>query len=217
MMRIVVFASGRGSNARNIFGLSRTHPDLISVEALITNKPKAGVIAHAKDCNIPTFVIPLPKIKNRKERRIKHEELIHKRLQSIPFDYICLAGYMRVFTADFVSKYTHNEWPVSKIINIHPALLPSFPGTQGYADAYAYGVRHSGVTTHFVDDGVDTGAIIHQRIFPRNPRDSYEDFSTRGLQEEYICYRETLLALAKNEITVQSNPFHIFLSKEVSS
>ena len=121
---------------------------------------------------------------------------------------------MRVFTSDFVTRYPHNKWPVSKIINIHPALLPSFPGTSGYADAYAYGVRHSGVTTHFVDDGVDTGTIIHQRVFPRNAEDSYEDFCARGLREEHCCYRETLLALAHNQFVTTSDPFHLFLSTE---
>jgi len=216
MIRLVVFASGRGSNAANIFALAQAHPNLLQVEALITNKSQAGVLEHAKQYNIPSIVIPLPKIKDRKERRATHEDLIHAQLNTRTFDYICLAGYMRVFTPTFVARYAHPSWPVSKIINIHPALLPSFPGTQGYLDAFRYGVRHSGVTTHFVDEGVDTGPIIHQRIFPRYPHDVYEEFCQRGLHEEYICYRETLLALAQEQFSVQHDPFQIFLHPEAS-
>ena len=119
---------------------------------------------------------------------------------------------MRVFTPEFVSRYRHEKWPVSKIINIHPALLPSFPGTKGYEDAFTYGVRFSGVTTHFVDEGVDTGTIIHQRMIKRKTHDTLAEFSARGLQQEYLCYRETLYGLATNHVSISFDPFHIFLN-----
>jgi phosphoribosylglycinamide formyltransferase-1 len=212
MMSVVVFASGRGSNAENIFALAKEHPTLIKVEALVCNRSKAGVIEHAQRYGIPYAIIPVPKLKDRTQRRIVHEQQIHEYLSGHSFSYICLAGYMRVFTPSFVSQYRHSTWPVSQIINIHPALLPSFPGTAGYKDAFSYGVHFSGVTTHFVDEGVDTGPIIHQRIIKRNSTDTLEDFSTRGLQQEYQCYRETLYALATNQVAISHDPFHIFLN-----
>ena len=212
MMRIVVLASGRGSNAANIFALAQQYPHLIHVEALICNKPQAGVLAHADSFGVPSFVIPVPKGTDSTERRRKHEERIHECLATLSFSYICLAGYMRVFTPEFVAQYPHSVWPVSTIINIHPSLLPSFPGTHGYDDAFSYGVQISGVTTHFVDAGVDTGTIIHQRSFPRLFGDNLASFSERGLAEEYICYRQTLYALATEQVYVSFDPFHICVS-----
>ena len=211
MLRVVVFASGRGSNARNIFALAQKHPDKISVVALVSNRKKAGVLEYAKEFDIPSFVVPVRLAVPKKERRQRHEEEIAAVLDGLSFDYICLAGYMRVFTQQFVARYSHPTWPVSKIINIHPSLLPSFPGTSGYEDAFRYGVKYSGVTLHFVDAGVDTGAIIHQRIVARQSSDSFTQFQNRGLQEEYQAYKEMLLALAEERYVVQHSPFSLFL------
>ena len=119
---------------------------------------------------------------------------------------------MRVFTANFIDQYKHATWPVSRIINIHPSLLPSFPGTNAYREAFSYGVRFSGVTTHFVDEGVDSGVILNQRIFERKKQDTLDQFQNRGLQEEYLCYRETLLALATGRVSYSKNPFQIFIN-----
>ena len=211
MLRIVVFASGRGSNARNIFALAEKYPDKISVVALVSNRKKAGVLDHAKEFGIPCFVVPVRLSVPKKERRKYHEEEIATVLERFSFDYICLAGYMRVFTAQFVERYPHPRWPVSKIINIHPSLLPSFPGTSGYEDAFRYGVKYSGVTLHFVDSGIDTGQIIHQRIVERKSNDTFEQFQNRGLQEEYQAYREMLFALANEHYVVRHSPFSLFL------
>ena len=211
MLRVVVFASGRGSNARNIFALAQQYPDKISVVALVSNRKKAGVLEYAKEFDVPSFVVPVRLAVPKKERRQRHEEEIAAVLDGLSFDYICLAGYMRVFTEQFVARYPHPTWPVSKIINIHPSLLPSFPGTNGYEDAFRYGVKYSGVTLHFVDAGVDTGAIIHQRIVARKSSDSFALFQNRGLQEEYQAYKEMLLALAEGRYTVQHSPFSLFL------
>ena len=211
MLRVVVFASGRGSNARNIFALAKHHPDKISVVGLVSNRKKAGVLEYAKEFDIPSFIVPVRLSVPKKERRQRHEEEIASVLEGLSFDYICLAGYMRVFTAQFVERYPHPSWPVSKIINIHPSLLPSFPGTSGYEDAFRYGVKYSGVTLHFVDSGVDTGQIIHQRIIERKSDDSFAQFQHRGLQEEYQAYKEMLLALAEERYVIQQSPFSLFL------
>ena len=211
MVRVVVFASGRGSNARNIFALAQQYPDKVSVVALVSNRKKAGVLEYANEFGIPSFVVPVRLSVPKNERRQHHEKEIAAVLDGLSFDYICLAGYMRVFSAPFVARHSHPIWPVSKIINIHPSLLPSFPGTSGYEDAFQYGVRYSGVTLHFVDAGVDTGPIIHQRLVERKSSDSFAQFQNRGLQEEYRAYKELLLALAEERYEVQLSPFSLFL------
>ena len=211
MLRIVVFASGRGSNARSLFALAKKNPDKISVVALVSNRKKAGVIEYAKEFGVPSFVVPVRLSAPKKERRQQHEKEIAAVLDGLSFDYICLAGYMRIFTPQFVARYPHSTWPVSKIINIHPSLLPSFPGTSGYGDALRYGVKYSGVTLHFVDAGVDTGPIIHQRIVERKSQDTFAQFQTRGLHEEHQAYKEMLLALSDERYVVHHSPFSLFL------
>ena len=212
-MKVVVFASGTGTNARNIFALAQKYPDLIEVCALISNKRDAGVLSIAKEFGIESYVVPLERKESKVATRIHHEERICEILDGLQFDYICLAGYMRIFTKDFVQKFPHPEWPVSKIINIHPALLPSFKGHSGYEDAFAYGVKISGVTTHFVNEEVDGGSIIHQRSFERYYDDTIQTFKKRGLEEEYVCYRQTLLALATENIHISSTePFRLHVS-----
>lgn len=213
MLRVVVFASGRGSNARNIFDLAAQNPQKISVVALITNRKKAGVLSHAKDFNIPSFFVPVRKTIPKQERRKRHEDEVESILKTLSFDYICLAGYMRVFTKDFVACHRHAQWPVSNIINIHPSLLPSFPGTSGYEDAFRYGVKISGATLHFVDAGVDTGPILHQRVVVRTCDDTLTQFQERGLAEEHRAYRELLLALADERYIVHHSPFSFFLQE----
>ena len=103
-MKIVVFASGTGTNARNIFELAQKHPALIQICALICNKKEAGVLAIAEHFGVPTHVIPLERQENQMATRRHHEQKICAVLDKIDFDYICLAGYMRILTKDFVQK-----------------------------------------------------------------------------------------------------------------
>ena len=212
MLRLVVFASGRGSNAKAIFELAEENPELIKIEALITNKPNAGVLEHAAHFDIPTHVVPVSRQATREATRLHHEAQIHAILGEYAWDYICLAGYMRILTEDFVLRYPHPSWPCSKIINIHPALLPAFKGANGYEDAYNYGVTVAGITVHFVSPEVDSGPIIHQRYFKRKAADSLADFKARGLVEEHLGYRRTILALSTDSVIVKQDPFHLFLS-----
>lgn len=212
MLKVIVFASGRGSNAKAIFEFAKENTELISISALITNNPNAGVLKHAQDFGIPSHVIPVIRQNTRQATRIHHENRLHAVLEKLNFDYICLAGYMRILTEDFIQRYPHPHWPCSSIINIHPALLPAFKGAHGYEDAFKYGVRIAGVTTHFVSAEVDSGTIIHQRYFQRNATDSLDTFKTRGLVEEHQCYRQTLQALATDTLVVKLEPFQLFLS-----
>ena len=213
-LNIVVFASGGGQNARNIFATARQYPNLLKINALICNRKQAGVLTFAEEYQIPSVIIPVPFRSSKSQARLDHEAQISNQLATLAFDYICLAGYMRIFTASFIARYPHPSWPVSKIINIHPSLLPAFKGYSGYADAFHYGVKLGGVTTHFVNEEVDGGLILHQRHFPRFANDTLDSFIERGRQQEYICYRETLLALAAEDFHTQEKPFRLFLSTD---
>ena len=120
-----------------------------NLAAVISNKEDAYGLTRAKKAGIPAYFVD-----HRDLKRKEHEEKIVKILEKYKVNLVVLAGYMRILTPYFVRKYKN------KMINIHPALLPSFPGTDGYGDTWRYGCKVGGLTVHFVDEGVDTGPII---------------------------------------------------------
>ncbi len=119
-------------------------------------------------------------------------------------DYICLAGFMRLVTPYFIGHF--NSSGAHRIINIHPALLPSFPGTRGYEDTFIYGCKWGGITIHFVDEGEDTGPIIAQAVYPVFPGDRIEQVRARGLRLEYEMYAQVINWLACNHIELEALP-----------
>jgi phosphoribosylglycinamide formyltransferase 1 len=119
-------------------------------------------------------------------------------------DYVCLAGFMRLLSPYFLSHYHHGgQW---RVVNIHPALLPAFPGAHGYEDTFGYGCRWGGVTVHFADEGEDTGPIIAQAVYPIWPGDSLEEVRRRGLSLEYEIYAQCLNWLAAGQVELISIP-----------
>lgn len=117
-------------------------------------------------------------------------------------DFVCLAGYMRLVTPHFINHYREDgHW---RVINIHPALLPAFPGQHGYEDTFAYGCRWGGVTVHFVDEGEDSGPIVAQAVYPIWPEDTVECVRKRGLQLEYAVYAQTINWLAAGHVRCDS-------------
>lgn len=117
-------------------------------------------------------------------------------------DFVCLAGYMRLVTPFFIRHYRNDgRW---RVINIHPALLPAFPGRHGYEDTLAYGCRWGGITVHFVDEGEDSGPIIAQAVYPIWPEDTVETIRKRGLQLEYAVYAQTINWLAAGHVRCDS-------------
>ena len=198
-MKVVVFASGNGTNAENIFKLAKSTADL-EVVGLICDKENAGVLERAKNYSIPAFVLPFNKdFASFKEAKKDQEGRLQKTLAELDFDWICLAGYMRVFSPEFVASFYREEHKRTNIINIHPSLLPSFKGKDAYADAFTYGVTVSGATPHFVSAELDSGPILCQQSFPRLQADSLEEFRARGMEVEYKLYEETLLKLLTHD------------------
>lgn len=119
-------------------------------------------------------------------------------------DYICLAGFMRLLSPYFLGHYNRDgQW---RVVNIHPALLPAFPGGHGYEDTFGYGCKWGGITIHFADEGEDTGPIIAQAVYPIWPGDDFDKVRQRGLSLEYEMYAQCLNWLAAGQVELCSNP-----------
>ncbi len=191
MTSIVVFASGVGSNFRAICQAIREKTLAARVEALVCNVPGAGALSVAKEFGIRCLEIP-ERTPDRKRLRAEHEGLILGALSEIRFDWIVLAGYMRLLTPGFVKRFTDAERGCARIVNIHTSLLPAFSGVAGYAQALHYGAKVTGVTVHLVGDGLDDGPIVAQRALKIRDDDTVETLLERGLAVEHSLYAETL-------------------------
>ena len=176
--RIACFISGRGSNFKSL--LDATAADEIHGEIVlvVSDNPGAKGLSFARDRGIKNEVI----VKEKDEDRAGYFERIIEILEDCRVDLICLAGFMKVLSGNIVSRYRH------RIINIHPALLPSFPGEEAQRQAVEYGVKVSGCTVHFVDEGVDTGPIILQETVPVLDGDTGESLASRILKKEHEIY-----------------------------
>ena len=182
MKNIGILLSGRGSNfeaiARNI-GAGKIPNARISV--VISNKADAGGLETAKKLNLPTSVFP----SKGKDREIHDREIVAA-LQQHQVDLVCLAGYMRLLSPWFVQQFP------KRILNIHPSLLPAFPGLEAQQQAFAYGVKVTGCTVHFVDEELDHGAIIVQKTVPVLDSDDEHALAMRILEQEHLAYTEAI-------------------------
>ena len=185
--RIVVLASGRGTNFEAIVRYIRENELPIEVVSLITDNPKAGALERAKRLGVPAKVIDYKKIGDRR----LYNELLKEAIDEAAPDLVVLAGYMKILPPEIVRPY------FGKIVNIHPALLPAFPGLNAIERAYKHGVKVTGVTVHFVDEGVDTGPIIAQECVRIEPDDTLESLEEKIHKVEHELYprviRELLL------------------------
>lgn len=188
--KVAVLASGSGSNFQAIaeaLADPARNPLGHEVVVLICDKPGAGCLNRAHHLSIPSIVIAYAK--GGTEVRETAEREMTAALESFGADLVVLAGFMRILTPLFVGRWKN------KLINIHPALLPRHPGAHGIADSFASGDADLGVTVHWVDEGVDTGAVIAQRSFPRTPGLTLEDAETRIHALEHDLYPTTILKL----------------------
>lgn len=187
---ISFLASGRGSNfnaiAHKIF-----HGDIkADLGILISDKSDAKALDIAADYGMKSFFID-PKIYSGRE---EHEMAIIKLFEKYRTDLIVAAGYMRILTPCIISRYKY------KIINIHPALLPSFPGVHAQKQAFVKGVKITGCTTHFIDEGVDTGPIIMQAAVRVKDDDTLESLSSRILKQEHIIFPESVKLYCEDKL-----------------
>ena len=190
LLKLGVLISGSGSNLQSIIDNieKRTLPAQIKI--VVSNNPQAYGLTRAKKHGIPCAILNHQDYSTREEF---DRELI-RILKDAGVDLVVLAGFMRILTGSFLRAFDQ------KIINIHPALLPAFPGTHVQQKAIDYGVKFSGCTVHFVDEGVDTGPIIIQSVVPVYPDDTAETLAARILKEEHKIYPQAIRYFAKNQI-----------------
>jgi phosphoribosylglycinamide formyltransferase-1 len=182
MMNIAVFASGSGSNFQAIYDAIERGALQARLSMLVCDRPNAKVIERAEKAGVRTFVCS-PKDFNSKE---EYETEVYKHLFEQGVDFLVLAGYMRLIGSVLLEKFE------GRIVNIHPSLLPSFPGKDAVGQAVEAGVKVTGVTIHYVDAGMDTGPIIAQRAVSIDERDTKADIERNIHQVEHQFYPETL-------------------------
>lgn len=187
MQRIAVFASGRGSNFISLFSASQAGRFPGHIVLLASDKADAGAVSFAADIGIETFVLDSEKPKGRLS--LAEEGAFRDACLEAKVDWICLAGFMRILRGPLLKAFQ------GRILNIHPALLPSFPGLDSQSQALEYGSKVAGCTVHFVDAGVDTGPIVAQRAVPVLDEDRPQDLAARILEQEHQIYPEALARL----------------------
>ncbi|MCC3382304.1 phosphoribosylglycinamide formyltransferase [Paenibacillus farraposensis] len=189
--RIAVFASGEGTNFQSLVdAAARGELGGASIELLICDKPAAPVVVRAEKAGIACHTFRPKEYAARED----YERELVALLEQKSIDLIVLAGYMRLLSSVMVDAYA------GKIINIHPSLLPAFPGKDAIGQALAYGVKVSGVTVHFVDGGMDTGAIIGQRVVEVQDHDTADSLSAAIQAVERQLYPEVVGRLAQGKI-----------------
>lgn len=184
MKRIAIMASGNGSNAEALIKKAQVLREHCNCVAVISDKENPGVKLRAQTLNTEFYSLPI------KTNKVEQEKELLVLLNELQIDWLFLAGYMRILSANFLQNFSRNAF--SPVINIHPSLLPKYRGKDAYEQAFASGDSFSGISVHFVDDGVDTGPIIAQEEFPRLKSDSLEDFKQRGLAVEHRLYPQVL-------------------------
>jgi phosphoribosylglycinamide formyltransferase-1 len=185
-MKLAILLSGRGSNFEAIHCAIATGALQARIVCVISNRPDARGIERARELGLSAHVFD----HKRYATRAAHEDDVLRVLAEGEPDFVVLAGYMRLLSAAFVATFPH------RILNIHPSLLPAFPGVDAQAQAVAYGVKVSGCTVHFVDENLDAGPIVVQRAVPVRDDDTGDTLAARILEQEHEAYVEALVKLS---------------------
>ncbi len=194
-----ILISGRGSNMLAIAEACRSGEVPAEVRLVVSNVPGAPGLKRAADLGIETLVVDQRESRNREE----HDHKVAAALRSRDVALVCLAGYMRLLSPAFIREFR------GKILNIHPGLLPAFPGLHAQREAIDYGVRFAGATVHFVDEGLDTGPIVLQSVVPVHPDDTEETLSERILAEEHRIYPEAVRLFVEGRLSIEGRKVRI--------
>ncbi len=202
MIKLAVLVSGRGSNLQAIIdAIERKELDA-KIELVISDKLDAYALERAKKHKIEAQVFELKKFRDKEE----YEKAISKVLKQKKVDLICLAGYMKIVGPTLLKQYK------GRMMNIHPALLPSFPGLHVQKKTLDYGVKVSGCTVHFIDEGTDTGPIIIQMAVPVLEHDTEESLSERILEQEHKIYVQAIRLFAEDRLKIEGRRVRVSAS-----
>lgn len=193
-LRICTFISGSGSGMEALLNYQIQNNTIHQTILVISDRPEAEGLQKAKFLGCKSITVPLPDIEDKSQRRRLHENAINKILIENEVELIVLSGYMRILTSDFVKPWA------GRILNIHPSLLPDFPGAHAHRDVISAGVKKSGCTVHFVDSGMDTGPIIAQKEVEVLADDNESSLGERIKIEEHKLYPKVIDQLAAGEI-----------------
>ena len=198
-MRIGVLASGSGSNLQAILDACASRAIPAQVAVVICNVADAKALQRAEAAGVPAMLLPYLKVASREE----YDRQVVAALQKHSVDLVCLAGFMRLITPVLLGAFEH------RILNIHPSLLPAFPGLHAVRQALAAGVRVSGCTVHVVDEGTDTGPIVIQAAVPVLDGDTEETLSARILVQEHRCYPRAIALWAEGRVRIEGRRVRI--------
>ncbi len=189
MKKLGILLSGRGSNFEAIARNVQAGRIPAEIAVVISNKPDAVGLARAKEMGLQTRCIT----SKGKEREAFDRQVVAA-LKEFRVDLVCLAGFMRILSPYFVREFPR------RILNVHPALLPAFPGENAQRQALDYGVKFAGCTVHLVDEGVDTGPIVCQAVVPVEDNDTEQTLAARILKEEHRIYSEAICLLLEDRL-----------------
>jgi len=200
LFRLGVLGSGQGSNFVAIDDAIAAGKVPASITVVLSDVESAGILTHARERTLPHRYISPGKFRTKLDEEAE-QAFVHE-LQAAQVDLVVLAGFMRVLKGDFLRAFQ------GRIVNIHPSLLPSFPGLEAWKQALDHGVKVTGCTVHFVDAGVDSGAIIGQQTVPVLDHDTAASLFQRIHAAEYELYPKCLAALARGQISVVGRRVH---------
>jgi len=181
MSRLGVLLSGRGSNFEAIADSIEAGRLEAEIAIVVSNSPRAKGLERARQRGLRAVCIP-----SKAMEREAYDRLVVAELREAQVDLVCLAGFMRLLSAYFVEEFPQ------RVLNIHPSLLPSFPGLEGQAQALEHGVKYTGCTVHFVDERLDAGPIVIQKAVPVLDSDTEESLAARILEQEHVAYTEAI-------------------------
>jgi phosphoribosylglycinamide formyltransferase-1 len=198
-LKLGVLASGRGSNLQSIMDAAAAGRINAEVAVVISDQEDAFALERARKAGIPAVHVNPRKFVSRED----YERAVLEQLKGHGVALVCLAGYMKLVGRILLEAYPN------RIMNIHPALLPAFPGLHGQEQAWQYGVKFSGCTVHFVDDGMDTGSIILQAVVPVYDNDTADILAARILEQEHRIYPEAIGLFADGRLNVNGRKVSI--------
>lgn len=198
-MNIAVFCSGNGTNLQAIINAVKRGYIKAKIALVVCDAPGAYALVRARKAKIKTFVLTKEGFKKRRD----YDEEVIEKLDEEGIDLVVLAGFMRLLSPEFVNKYRN------RILNIHPALLPSFKGTSGVKDALDYGVKVTGPTVHFVDEGLDSGPIIIQEAVKINADDTEETLAQRIHKKEHLIYPRAIKLFVEGRLKIEGRTVRV--------
>ncbi len=201
MIRLGVLASGGGTNLQAILDACAARRISAEVAVVVSNVPGAGALERARRAGVATEVLPPNCVADRDGYDLRLVEA----LRAHRVDLVCLAGYMRLVTPAFLRAFGPD--PASRgcprVVNVHPGLLPSFPGLHAQRQCVEYGARFAGCTVHFVDEGTDTGPVIVQAVLPVHPGETEDALAQRILEQEHRIYPQAIQWFAEGRLSVE--------------